>query len=207
MNYTLEDKMTSLRAVSIAVILYIFGYFLKVSVLLNSALEIRISNELIRISAASFTGIVFSSALFLISFHKDKNKTPYIVAVSDSVILLLVFDVFNAKSFSELFTLVFISVFMAFIGFNLISSFVDKHNRSKALIEQTLTQKSKSIAGKEKELAILNQSIAIEKQNIDILKQDIAERTCPHAECDEVFKNKKGRDAHKSKCKHISVKL
>lgn len=188
MNYKLEDKMTSLRVISITVILYVLGYFLKVSVLLNSALESRITNELIRASASIFTGIVFSTALFLISFHKDKYKTPYIVAVSDAIILLIVFDVTNAQTKSDLFTLVFISVFMAFIGFNLIGSFVEKYKESKSENERSLS-----------EILTLKTT---HQQELNELEQILSERkrtTCRY--CGKYHETVNSLNAHIGKCK------
>ncbi|TDQ22774.1 hypothetical protein [Tenacibaculum caenipelagi] len=187
MKYTLEDKMTSLRAVSIAVLLYIFGYSLKISVLLNGILETRIPNTVVRFVTSGVMGAALSTALLIVSVIEIKKYTSYIIAIMDAIMLLLVFNVFNSNGKSELFTLVFISLFTAFIGFNLISVFVVKYQLIKSGKEQSISQLEQIESKQVLELSKIEQEIAEKKQT-----------TCEH--CLQEYGTRQALNAHKGRC-------
>nr|BFF40265.1 hypothetical protein BACY1_20700 [Tenacibaculum mesophilum] len=187
MKYTLEDKMTSLRAVSLAVLLYILGYALKISVLLIDILTPVISNMLIRGVAAGFTGVALSTGLLIVSVNDHSKYTPYIIAVMDAFMLLLVFDILNSSSLNDTVTLSFISFFMAFIGYQLISVFVAKYQRIKTEKEQGLSELLQAYSEKEQVFSELQQQINELKQN-----------TCEY--CEREFTSKNALNAHKGRC-------
>lgn len=188
MNYTLEDKMTSLRAVSIAVLLYIFGYALKISVLLIEILSPIISNVGVRFIAAGFTGVALSTGLLIVSVNDQNKYTPYIIALMDAIMLLLVFNVLNSTSINETMTSSFISFFMAFIGYQLISVFVTKY-------KQTISEKQQAIIE-------INTEHSEALQKLNELKQKLSEAkqtTCQY--CEKEYQSVNALNAHKGKCK------
>ncbi|WP_028889395.1 hypothetical protein [Tenacibaculum ovolyticum] len=188
MSYKLEDKMTSLRAVSIAVLLYIFGYALKISVLLVEVLNPIIPNIIVKFIAAGFTGIALSTGLLIVSVN-DKNKyTPYVIALMDAVMLLLVFNILNSKSINETLTSSFISFFMAFIGYQLISVFVTKY-------KQTISEKQQAISE-------INIEYSESLQELNELKRELSEvkqTTCGF--CEKEYSSKNALNAHIGRCK------
>lgn len=188
MNYILEDKMTGLRAVSLAVLLYIVGYALKITVLLNDVLLPVIQNPAMRYTASVFTSIALSTGLLIVSVNEVNKYTPYIISVMDAVMLLLVFNAFTSATFSEVFRLVFISLFMAFIGYQLINVFVIKYKRLKANKQQTISDIQQILTNKQRCLNEISQKLATLKQT-----------TCQH--CNTVFGSVNALNAHKGKCK------
>lgn len=188
MNYTLEDKMTSLRAVSLAVLLYIVGYALKITVLLNDVLVPVITNIAMRYTAAAFTGIALSTGLLIVSVNEINKYTPYIISMMDAIMLLLVFDVFTSATLNETFTSVFISAFMSFIGYQLVSVFVAKYKRVKADKQQSISELELSVSEKKQTVSELEQQIATIKQN-----------TCEY--CSQEFGSPNALNAHKGRCK------
>ncbi|WBX78333.1 hypothetical protein PG911_08745 [Tenacibaculum ovolyticum] len=188
MSYKLEDKMTSLRAVSIAVLLYIFGYALKISVLLVEVLNPIIPNIIVKFIAAGFTGVALSTGLLIVSVN-DKNKyTPYVIALMDAVMLLLVFNILNSKSINETLTSSFISFFMAFIGYQLISVFVTKY-------KQTISEKQQAISE-------INIEYSESLQELNELKRELSEvkqTTCGF--CEKEYSSKNALNAHIGRCK------
>ncbi|PKH51410.1 hypothetical protein CXF68_12280 [Tenacibaculum sp. Bg11-29] len=188
MSYKLEDKMTSLRAVSIAVLLYIFGYALKISVLLVEVLNPIIPNIIVKFIAAGFTGVALSTGLLIVSVN-DKNKyTPYVIALMDAVMLLLVFNILNSKSINETLTSSFISFFMAFIGYQLISVFVTKY-------KQTISEKQQAISE-------INIECSESLQELNELKRELREvkqTTCGF--CEKEYSSKNALNAHVGRCK------
>ncbi|WP_271407405.1 hypothetical protein [Tenacibaculum soleae] len=188
MNYILEDKMTGLRAVSLAVLLYIVGYAIKITVLLNNVLLPVISNELMRYTASVFTSVALSTGLLIVSVNEINKYTPYIISMMDAVMLLLVFNIFTATSFYEAFTLIFISLFMAFIGYQLINVFVIKHKRLKADKQQAISEINNEYSKSLQELNDLNQKLSEAKQT-----------TCQY--CEKEYQSVNALNAHKGKCK------
>ncbi|WP_271407169.1 hypothetical protein [Tenacibaculum soleae] len=188
MNYTLEDKMTSLRAVSLAVLLYIVGYSLKITVLLNDVLAPVITNMLMRYTASAFTGIALSTGLLIVSVNEINKYTPYIISMMDAIMLLLVFDVFTSPTLTEAFTSVFISFFMAFIGYQLVSVFVAKYKQVKASKQQSISELEQLFSDKKQIVSELEQEISTLKQN-----------TCEY--CDQTFGSPNALNAHKGRCK------
>ncbi|WP_272152136.1 C2H2-type zinc finger protein [Tenacibaculum aiptasiae] len=188
MNYILEDKMTSLRAVSIAVLLYILGYALKISVLLIEILTPIISNTFIRLIAAGFTGLALSTGLLIVSVN-DKNKyTPYVIGIMDALMLLLVFNVLNSENINETMTSCFISFFMAFIGYQLIAVFVTKYKETKSELERTISEIINQQKLKQQELIELEQELSEKKQT-----------TCDY--CGKEYKSINALNAHRGRCK------
>ncbi len=188
MNYTLEDKMTSLRAVSIAVILYILGYALKLSVLLFEILTPIITNDIFRLIAAGVTGTALSSGLLIVSLSGSNKLTPYAIAFMDGLMLLMVFDVFNSSSLNDAMKSGFISFFMAFIGYQLITVFAAKYEQSKSGITQAISDIDTERSEKQQELSDLKQKLI-----------EIQQTTCEH--CQKEYQSVNALNAHKGKCK------
>ncbi|PKH52435.1 hypothetical protein CXF68_17820 [Tenacibaculum sp. Bg11-29] len=188
MNYTLEDKMTSLRAVSIAVLFYIFGYALKLSVLLFEILTPIISSTIFRLIAAGVTGTALSSGLLIVSLSGSNKLTPYAIAFMDGLMLLMVFDVFNSQLLSDAIKSGFISFFMAFIGYQLITVFAAKYEQSKSGIKQTVSEINIEYSEKQQILSDLKQELSEVKQT-----------TCGF--CEKEYSSKNALNAHVSRCK------
>lgn len=194
MSYTLEDKMTSLRAVSLAVLLYIIGYALKITVLLNDVLVPVITNMVMRYTASAFTGIALSTGLLIVSVNEINKYTPYIISMMDAIMLLLVFNVFSSATLNETFTSVFISFFMAFIGYQLVSVFVAKYKLVKASKQQSISEAEQLISERKQKLSELEQQITRLQQN-----------TCEY--CNQGFGTPNALNAHKGRCKSKPMKL
>ncbi|PKH49520.1 hypothetical protein CXF68_01920 [Tenacibaculum sp. Bg11-29] len=189
MNYTLEDKMTSLRAVSIAVILYIVGYALKLSVLLFEILTPIITSDIFRLIAAGVSGTALSTGLLIISLNDSNKLTPYAIALMDGFMLLMVFDVFNAPSLNDAIKSGFISFFMAFIGYQLITVFAAKFEQSKSEMKRTISE--------------INLECTQKQLVLDNLKQvlsEIEQITCEY--CEKEYKSVNALNAHKGRCKN-----
>lgn len=189
MNYILEDKMTGLRAVSFSVLLYIVGYAIKITVLLNSVLLPVVNNAPMRYTASVFTSVALATGLLIVSVNEINKYTPYIISVMDAIMLLLVFNIFTASSIYEAFQLIFISVFMAFIGYQLISVFVIKYKQIKANKQQSISDIERVLTDKQRDVSEISQKLAVLKQT-----------TCEY--CDTVFGSVNALNAHKGKCKH-----
>ncbi|CAL2077508.1 conserved membrane protein of unknown function [Tenacibaculum sp. 190524A02b] len=188
-KYSLEEKITSLRAISLTVLMYIFGYAFKLTVLFNSLLTERIPSIELRFTTSFFTGVAISSILLFVSIHEVNKKVPYVISVMDSIILLLVFDVFNSSGFKEVFTVVFISLFMAFVGYQLINVFVAKLKEEKAKLKQSFREIEQEFSEKKQEVIKLERKLA-----------ELKEHTCEY--CEEPFNSKNALNAHKGKCKY-----
>lgn len=211
-SLSLEDRMTSLRAVSIAVIFYIIGYAAKLTVLFSDALTAKIPNIFIRIPTSLFTALALSVGLLIVSVNENNKKTPYLIALMDAIALFLLFDVLNSQG-TDIITTSFLSVFMAFVGYNLINVFVTKRkqefNEAKQTLnnlEQEVSNKKQALNNTEQELNNVKQALSTleqEKTEVEqqkaIIEQDLKERTCPH--CDTTFTSKKALNPHIDKCK------
>ncbi|WP_299135234.1 hypothetical protein [uncultured Tenacibaculum sp.] len=183
---SLEDKMTSLRAVSIAVLFYILGYAVKLSVLFSDVLEGIIGSTYIRFSASFFTSLAIATGLLIVSVNGHKKATPYIIAIMDSITLLLVFKVFDSIRLTDVFTTSFLSVFMAFIGYQLITVFVVKY-------KEEVSESKQSLSGLKQELNDLEQRRSEAERKL----KEIEATTCE--KCNRVFTSQNGLNAHKCK--------
>ncbi|SED09660.1 hypothetical protein SAMN04489761_4261 [Tenacibaculum sp. MAR_2009_124] len=209
---SLEDRMTSLRAVSVAVIFYIIGYSAKLTVLFSDALNAKIPNDYIRIPTSLFTALALSVGLLIVSVNENNKKTPYLIALMDAIALFLLFDVLNSKG-TDIITTSFLSVFMAFVGFNLINTFVTKRKQEFEEVKQTLNKLEQEANNRKQDLSNIEKNLIAAKQLLNKVKhekaeteqekaameQEMKERTCPH--CETTFPSKKALNPHIDKCK------
>ncbi len=207
---TFEDRISSLGAVTVSVILYISGYAVKLSVLFSDLLSEIISNNNVRLMASTSTGIALAMGLLIVSIHEEKKVASYIIGISDSFALLLIFKIFEADSIEEYTQSFFISAFMAFVGFHLIRTFVRKYKESKSYRdkEQLKTELDQEVTELEQSKSDLEQEASETKRIVTELHQKeseankrLQERTCP--KCNQVFGSKNALNGHIGKCKAL----
>lgn len=191
---TLEDKMTSLRTVSISVLAYIFGYAVKLGFLFSDVLQSVIAHEYLRFPTSFIIGSALSTGLLIVSVNEINKWVPYVIATMDAVVLLLVFGVFEKESPSEIFVIVFLSCFMAYVGFNLISVFVTRYSKEKASHERTITELERVISEKERRRSEIEREITEKEREIS----ELMSLQCP--KCERQFKTKNALNAHVGKC-------
>lgn len=196
MKTKLEDNITSLRTVSYAVLLYIAGYALKLTVLLDELLQNIIPLFYVRISASLFTGIALSMGLLIVSINNHKKYLPYILAIMDATALLLVFKIFRLTKFSEILTTIFISCFMAFVGYQLITVFVSKYQQVKNGTQQSISELKAKLTETTAKLSDRKQVLANIEQQIAETKQF----TC--TDCGREFGSKNALNGHRNFCKN-----
>ena len=181
-KFWLEDRMTSLRSVSVAVLLYSAGYFVKLTVFINGMLLPTITNEYVRLLAAILTGYAFSKGLLSIATSNHKQKyIAELIAVLDGIILLFVFDVFNKMTLVSGIKVFVFCFFQSFIGYQLISTFVKKYQERMLLSNRNLSELERHISKKYDEL------------------KELKKTTCK--KCDRVFNSINGLNAHLRTCK------
>ncbi|MFL0106083.1 hypothetical protein [Tenacibaculum maritimum] len=196
MKTKLEDNITSLRTVSYAVLLYIAGYALKLTVLLDELLQNIIPLFYVRISASLFTGVALSMGLLIVSINNHKKYLPYILAIMDATALLLLFKIFKLSKPSEILTTIFISCFMAFVGYQLITVFVGKYQQVKSGTQQKISEIQTT-------LSELTAKLNERKQTLEDIEHQISETkqyTC--SDCGREFGSKNALNGHKNFCKN-----
>ena len=144
MNISLENKITSLRLVTILMLFYLLGYFLKAFFLFDKSFIELINGSIARGITSFFSSIVASSALLVAYVHKDQLEKiigpkykafkylPLVMFLFDVIMMLLILDVIKSK----VFRLCFISVLYAVCGLLLISIFKALHKQEVAKVEQ-----------------------------------------------------------------------
>ncbi|WP_299681072.1 hypothetical protein [uncultured Tenacibaculum sp.] len=144
MNLSLENKITSLRLVTILMLFYLLGYFLKAFFLFDKSFIELISSPIARTITSVFSSIVASSALLVAYVHKDQLEKiigtkykvfkylPLVMFLFDVMMMLLILDVIKSK----VFRLCFISVLYAVCGLLLISIFKALYKQEEVNIKQ-----------------------------------------------------------------------
>ncbi len=183
-NLYLENRITSLRLVTLLMLFYLIGYFLKSFFLFEKSFTDLISNSIARYITSVFSAIVSASALLVTYVHKDHlnkmigekyklfNVLPYVIFLFDVLMMLLIFDVIKSKTFR----LVFISILYAVCGLLLISIFKALYKQEQASIKQ--------------ERAKVEQKEAEQKQ-----------KTAFKCVCGAGFASQKALSGHQGKCK------
>ncbi|WP_438423232.1 hypothetical protein [Aquimarina macrocephali] len=200
---TLEDRITSLRAITCSVIFYIIGYAVKLSVLLSGILQEIVTNEYLKIITSSFTGLALATGLLIVSVNERHKSIPYIIASMDAVALLLVFKIFEAKDWMEISTAIFISVFMAFVGYHLIDTFSAKYRQQKN--KQRYSDLQQELSKREQRYSELEQKINELEQLESEAEERVKATTCP--KCNQNFGSKNALNAHIGKCKVEKIEV
>lgn len=193
MKTLVEDTITSLRTITVAMLLYIAGYALKLTILFNGMLITVMPNFYMRTVTSFFTGFALSMGLLIVSINNHKKYLPYVLACMDAFALLIVFKVFHLTNFTEVLTTIFISCFMAFVGYQLITVFVSKYQQVKSGFEQSLSELKTKISE-------LSTNVSERKRDLADVERQISESkryTCK--KCGREFGSKNALNAHKCK--------
>ena len=174
----LEEKITSIDVVSISILMYMVGYFIKMTAFFTDLFMEVIPLYSVRLMASGFIAFSVAQILMSVSVNMQNRVIAYVLSFLDAVLLMFLLNAFT----SELPVLIrvkriFISLFLSFIFFLSIEVFKLKKTQKEA----SKTQKEESKAQKE---ASQEQKLA---------------RTCKH--CQREFKSVNGLNAHVKSCK------
>jgi hypothetical protein len=148
----LEKAITSLRLVTILVIVFIISYAFKIGFLLYETLEVRIPNRNPRLITSALTSIIFSVGLFVGSVHMKSKLISFILFVFDIVMMSFILPVYTSKGI-ELFKSCFLSLLFAATGFLIISVFVTKYYEAHVQLERIRAKKEQTRARAEQMVA------------------------------------------------------
>ena len=148
----LEKAITSLRFITILVIVFIISYGFKIGFLLYETLEIRIPNEKPRLITSILTSIIFSAGLFVGSVHMKTKFISIILFVFDIVMMSFILPVYTTSEIEQ-FKSTFLSVLFASIGYLIISVFVEKYNEAQAEHERIRAEHEQKLARAEQMVA------------------------------------------------------
>ncbi|WP_170864633.1 PspA/IM30 family protein [Aquimarina spongiae] len=209
---TIEDRISSLSAITVSVLLYISGYAVKLSVLFNDLLNEIIPHEYLRMIASGSTGIALAMGLLIVSVNEKHKIVSCIIGISDFMALLLIFKIFKADSIEQYSKCFFISGFMAFVGFHLIQTFVRKYQESKSFrdreqladrLKQELNGLKQKVSNTSAEQNKLKQDVSKMEQKKSEMERKIKETTC--SKCGRYFNTKNALNAHKCKPEDIEA--
>ena len=148
----LEKAITSLRLVTILVIVFIISYAFKIGFLLYETLEVRIPNRNPRLITSALTSIIFSVGLFVGSVHIKTKVISLTLFVFDVIMMSFILPVYTSRGI-ELFKSCFLSLLFAAIGFLIISVFATKFNEAQANLEQIRAKNEQRLAKAEQMVA------------------------------------------------------
>lgn len=207
----LYESLTSMNSLAYTIISYGIFYGIKQAAFFFKLFAYLITNEYLRAVPSLFFGYFISRAMLNTSVNISEKKEWVTISIAffDFLVLCVITDVLNQSNWIAVTNLLIFCAFVTYLGFWLNQVFVDriKEKRKEANEKQKIAESKQdlaaikqNVADSSNELAIITNTIAGKTQNLEDLKQEIENRSCPH--CSEIFGNKKGRDAHKSKCKN-----
>lgn len=203
-NYKLEDFITSLRAVTIPMLLLIMAMTIKVTALFYRDFEIP--NTQFKLFASILLALCVALTLLTTSVNsyllngKNKFGFPELFAISSVIVMLLVFKVFedNGKHWAWYFERIFLSTFLGSIEYMYSKLFVKKYNERRLNIDNTLRLEEVQ-ANYEK----VQNELQVTKKELNSVRHELfkVQNEFPCRHCGKVLKSISSRKKHEASCK------